>query len=51
MLYNTEDWEWKIKYYEPHIYKLYNEGIISNTNPNMIEKRWYVMTMLKRTVE
>ena len=51
MLYNTEDWTWKTKYYEPHMYKLYNEWIISNTNPNMIEKRWYSMIMLVRATQ
>jgi len=51
MLYNTEDWKWSIKYYEPHISKLYNEWIITNKNGKMKEKRWYVMTMLMRTAE
>ena len=51
MLYNTEDGKWNTKYYEPHITKLYNKWIISNTNPNMKEKRWYVMIMLMRSVK
>ena len=51
MLYNTEDWKWSIKYYEPHMTKLYNEWIITNQNASMKEKRWYVMTMLMRTAE
>ncbi len=51
MLYNIEDGKWKIKYYEPHIIKLYNEWVLSNTNPQMKEKRWYVMIMLMRTKE
>ena len=51
MLYDTEDWKWNTKYYEPHMAKLYTEWIITNTNPKMKEKRWYVMLMLMRTVE
>jgi hypothetical protein len=53
MLYNTDEWQykWTSKYYEPHMAKLYNEWIITNTNPKMKEKRWYVMTMLMRTVQ
>ena len=52
MLYNTDEWQykWTSKYYEPHMAKLYNEWIITNTNPKMKEKRWYVMTMLMRSV-
>ena len=46
MLYYTDDWRWNVKYYEPHMVKLYNEWIITNTNPKLKEKRWYVMTML-----
>ena len=51
MLYNTEDWKWNAKYYDPHIAKLYNEWIITYTNPKTEEKRWYVMIMLMRTAE
>ena len=51
MVYNTQDWKWNVKYYEPHMAKLYNEWIISNTNPKMKEKRWYVMTMLMRSAK
>jgi len=51
MLYNTEDWKWNVKYYEPHMAKLYSEWIINNTNAKMKEKRGYVMTMLMRTAE
>lgn len=47
LLYWTEDW--KNKYYEPHITKLYDEWIINNINQNLIEKRWYVMIVLMRT--
>ena len=52
MLYNTDEWKykWTSKYYEPHMAKLYNEWIITNTNPKLKEKRWYVMTMLMRSV-
>ena len=51
MLYKTEDGKWKVKYYEPHIATLYNKWIINNTNPKMVEKRWYVMTMLMRSID
>ena len=39
------------KFYEPHMARLYNDGIITNTNPKMIEHRWYVMLMLYRTLK
>ena len=50
LLYNTKDWTGKTKYYEPHITKLYNEWIITNTNPNpnLKEKRGNVFIMLMR---
>jgi len=53
LLYQTEEWEykWTGKYYIPHVAKLYNEWIINKADPKIKEKRWYVMTMLKRTVE
>jgi hypothetical protein len=51
MLYWTKDGQWNKKYYETHIAKLYDEWIIKNTNPKVKEKRWYVMTMLMRTVQ
>jgi hypothetical protein len=53
LLYHTEDWEykWTWKYYIPHVAKLYNEWIINKMNPVLKEKRWYVMTMLMRTVK
>lgn len=51
MLYNTEDWTWNAKYYEPHIEKLYNEWIINKKDPKIIEKRWYVMLMLMRAAQ
>ena len=49
MLYNTEDGKWDTKYYVPHIDTLYNKWIITNINPKLTEKRWYVMTMLMRS--
>ena len=53
LLYHTEEWKyrWTWKYYVPHIAKLYNEWIINKVIPTMKEKRWYVMTMLMRTVK
>ena len=53
LLYQTEEWEykWTWKYYIPHVSKLYNEWIVNKTDPEIKEKRWYVMTMLMRTVE
>ena len=51
MLYNTLDWTSKTNYYEPHMAKLYDEWIITKTNPAIIEKRWYVMTMLMRSAK
>ena len=49
MLYWIQDWTWKIKYYEPHMAKLYNEWIITKRDPRMKEKRWYAMLMLMRS--
>ena len=53
LLYQTEEWnyKWTWKYYIPHVAKLYNEWIINKTDPKIKEKRWYVMTMLMRTVQ
>jgi hypothetical protein len=50
LLYKTEEWEykWTRRYYEPHIEKLYKEWIITKKDPNLKEKRWYVMIMLMR---
>ena len=47
LLYWTKDWTYN--YYSTHITKLYNEWIISNTNPDLQERRWYVMLMLMRS--
>ncbi len=53
MLYNTSDWEYKFtsKYYTHHMDKLQIEWIVTNTDPNMKERRWYVMIMLMRSAE
>ena len=51
MIYGMKDGTWKMKYYEPHMARLYNEWIINNTDPKMKEKRWYVMIMLMRAAK
>jgi len=53
LLYSTSDWEykWTWKYYIHHMQKLKREWIITNENPNMTEKRWYVMIMLMRSAK
>ena len=53
LLYQTTDWKYKStkEYYIPHMAKLYNEWIISNTDPSMSERRWYVMIMLMRSAK
>ena len=48
MLYWITDWN---PYYVSHLRKLKQEWIISNDNPTMKEKRWYVMVMLMRSVK
>ena len=50
LLYWTEDWTWNVKYYEPHMAKLYNEWIISGTDSKIKEKRWYLLIMLLRSL-
>lgn len=47
LLYWTSDW--KDKYYSTHLEVLSNKWIINDTNPNLQEKRWYVMIMLMRS--
>jgi hypothetical protein len=47
----ASDWLILDNAYVPHIVKLYNEWIVNKADPKIKEKRWYVMTMLKRTVE
>ena len=49
MLFGISDGE--TLYYEPHIKKLFEEKIISITNPNLKELRWYVMIMLMRSAK
>ena len=51
MMYWINDGSWKVKYYEPHMSKLYNEWIISKKDPKMEEKRWNVMLMVYRASE
>jgi hypothetical protein len=53
MLYNTSDGIYKStrNYYIPHMEKLYNEWIITKTDPTMQERRWYVMIMLMRSAK
>jgi hypothetical protein len=53
LLYNTSDGEYKstVKYYTNHMEKLKEEWIITNTDPNMKERRWYVMIMLMRSAK
>jgi hypothetical protein len=48
LLYWTEDW--KSKYYETHMVKLHKEWIINNIDPDLIEKRWYVVIVLMRSL-
>lgn len=49
LLFETPDWT--DKYYSTHINKLGKEWILTNTDPNLREKRWFVMLMLKRAWE
>ena len=51
MMYWINDGAWNVKYYEPHMSKLYNEWIISKKDPKMEEKRWNVMLMVYRASE
>jgi len=46
MLYSTPDGK---PYYSTHLRKLKQEWIITNDNPKIKEKRWYVMLMLMRS--
>ena len=43
LLFNLKDWN--DVYYSTHLNRLYREWIITNTNPNLKELRWYVMIM------
>ena len=49
MLYATP--ERGAPYYLTHLTLLKQKGIIKDTNPNIIEVRWYAMLMLMRTVQ
>lgn len=49
LLFWLGDWKWA--YYETHLAKLKDEGILSNDNPKLEEKRWYVMLMLMRSAK
>ena len=53
LLYQTTDGEYKStsKYYTHHIEKLEHEWIITNVDPGMKERRWYVMIMLMRSAK
>ena len=53
MLYWLDDgiYESTWKFYIPHISKLYNEWLIQEKNPNIQERRWYLMLMLMRSVK
>jgi hypothetical protein len=45
---NTYNQGW-VKYYEKHIEALEKANILNNTNPNLVEARWRIMTMLYNT--
>ena len=49
MLFGLKDG--KDNYYSTHLKRLYNEWIINNTNPELQERRWYIMLMLMRSVQ
>jgi hypothetical protein len=49
LLYNTPDGH--DQYYTTHLQKLKREWILSDTNPNIKEHRWYVMIMLMRSAQ
>ena len=53
LLYKTPDWifEETPRYYVPHMEKLIYEWIINNSDPKMLELRWYVMLMLMRSAK
>lgn len=46
LVYKIQDWN--SVYYEPHLRKLQEEGILSNTNPYRYEKRGLAILMLMR---
>ena len=45
---NTYNQSWK-NYHEKHIEALEKVNILSNTNPNLVEARWWIMTMLYKS--
>lgn len=45
--YNVANW----KYYEKHLKALKDNGVITNSNPNLKERKWYVLLMLKRYID
>jgi len=45
---NTYNQSWE-NYYEKHIEALKKVNILSNTNPNLVEARWWIMTMLYKS--
>ena len=45
---NTYNQGW-VKYYEKHIEALKKANILNNTNPDLVEARWRIMTMLYNT--
>lgn len=45
---NIYNQTWK-NYYEKHIEALEKANILSNTNPDLVEARWWIMTMLYNT--
>ena len=53
MLYRTPDWEyaWTSKYYTNHMNLLERLWILTNTDPNLVERRWYIMLMLMRSAK
>ena len=51
MIYHIEDWNNWEAYYYPHLNKLRNEWILTNTDPNRIEKRWLALIILKRIAD
>ena len=50
MVYGTSDGQYRQtpKYYTLHVEKLESEKVITQVNPTMMERRWYVMIMLMR---
>lgn len=51
MVYNTTDWGYGRAYYEPHLYKLKDEWILTNIDPYRIERRWLAFIILMRIAQ